>query len=415
MKRIVAPKKDLEEVTKLLNEQGQQHLLKYYDELDEEKRAALIEDISQINFSVLNCINQKSYEKNLKDIAPVPAKSLQEIKDKSSEYREEGLNLLRSGKVAAVILAGGQGTRLGSDKPKGTFEIGLTHKLTIFGQLMRNIKDVTNQYGGYFYLFIMTSEINHKDTVAFFKENGYFGYPSEKIKFFVQDKEPVCDLKGKILLSEKHRVAFSPNGNGGWYSSLVNSGLGSILEKEGIEWLNIFSVDNVLQRICDPVFIGATSLSRSFCGAKVVRKNCPEERVGVLCSIDGRPDIIEYYELPEAIAAQKDENGELKYPYGVILNYLFNVHVLNAVISWKLPYHLAKKKVPFIEDGQRVQPEEPNAFKFETLVVDMVRYMGSCLAFEVEREKEFAPIKNPTGVDSVESARELLKLNGVVL
>ena len=322
---------------------------------------------------------------------------------------------MNEGKVGAVILAGGQGTRLGFDKPKGMYNIGITRHLSIFGQLMNNIKEVTDLYGGYFHLFIMTSEVNNDDTVAFFKENGYFGYPEDKIHFYVQNKEPVCDLNGKILLSQKHRVAFSPNGNGGWYSSLLNSEHCKTIREEGIEWLNIFGVDNVLQRICDPVFIGATSLEGSACGAKVVKKTCPEERVGVLCTVDGKPDVIEYYELPQDIASQTDENGELAYPYGVILNYLFSVSVLDEILSKKLPYHLAKKKVTHIVDGKLLEPNEPNAYTFETLVVDMVRLMGTCLAFEVEREKEFAPIKNFTGVDSVQTARELLQKNGIKL
>ena len=406
---------NFEEAKRLLKRNGQEQLLKYYDELDENKRAKLLDDISEINFSVIDCINQRVEAKNLETIAPVTAKSLEEISLNREKYREEGLKLLRAGKVAAVILAGGQGTRLGFDKPKGMFNIGITRKLSIFGQLMNNIKEVTDLYGGYFHLFIMTSEINNAETVAFFKDNDYFGYPADKIHFYIQDREPVCGLDGKIFLSEKHCVAFSPNGNGGWYSSLKNSGLTDVLEKDGVEWLNVFAVDNVLQRICDPVFIGATSLDGSACGAKVVSKNCPEERVGMLCTLDGKPDIIEYFELPEEIATKRDEHGNLAYPYGVILNYLFSVRVLNEILQQKLPYHLAKKKVAHIVDGKLSQPTEPNAYKFETLAVDMVRLMGSCLAFEVEREREFAPVKNSTGVDSVESARELLKKNGIKL
>ena len=403
------------EAKKLLKDKGQQQLLEYYDELTDVERSLLLDDVSRINFSVIDCINHGSCDKTLNDIASIPAKSLDDIKANRGMYREEGLKLLRAGKVGAVILAGGQGTRLGFDKPKGMYNIGVTRKLSIFGQLMNNIKEVTDLYGGYFHLFIMTSEINNNDTVAFFKENKYFDYPADKIHFYIQDKEPVCGLDGKIFLSEKHRVAFSPNGNGGWYSSLLNSGLCKVLKDDGIEWLNVISVDNVLQRICDPIFIGATSLEGSACGAKVVKKACPEERVGVLCMVDGKPDVIEYYELPSEIAARKDKNGELAYPYGVILNYLFNISTLNEILAKKLPYHLAKKKVSHIVNGKLVQPEEPNGYKFETLVVDMVRHMGTCLAFEVDREKEFAPVKNSTGVDSVESARELLQKNGIKL
>lgn len=406
---------DFKEAEKLLKERGQQQLLKYYEELDENQRLELLADISGINFPVLECINQHGADKNLNDIAPIPAKNLAEIKANSAEYIKEGLRLLQAGKVGAVILAGGQGSRLGFDKPKGMYNIGISRKLSIFGQLMNNIKEVTDLYGGYLHLFIMTSEINNEDTVNFFKENDYFGYPADKIHFYIQGKEPVCGLDGKIFLSEKHRVTFSPNGNGGWYSSLIGAGYSQILDSEGIEWLNVVSVDNVLQKICDPVFIGATSLDKSACGAKVVTKTCPEERVGVLCTLGGKPDIIEYYELPDEIASMRNKDGALAYPYGVILNYLFSVSALNGTLTKKLPYHIAKKKVGHIVDGKLVQPDEPNAYKFETLTVDIVRYMETCLAFEVDREKEFAPVKNSTGVDSVESARKLLQKNGIKL
>lgn len=406
---------EFEKAEKLLRQNGQLQLLRYYDELDPSQKQLLLDDISRINFSVTGRIGGGDGVKNIDNISTVNANDLEDIRKHGAKYREEGLKLLKDGKIAAVILAGGQGTRLGYDRPKGTFDIGVTRKLYIFQQLINNALDVTLLYGGYFRIFVMTSRLNHDETVSFFKENEFFGYPEDKISFYNQDEEPVCGLDGKILLAQKHRVAFSPNGNGGWYSSFVNSGLGDILRKESIEWLNVFSVDNVLQRICDPIFIGATVLSGCNCGAKVVRKTCPEERVGVLCTIDGKPDIIEYYELPQEIASAKNGDGRLKYPYGVILNYLFKVNVLNELIDCKLPYHLAKKKVAHIEDGALINPAQPNSYKFETLIVDMIRFMETCFAFEVEREREFAPVKNATGVDSVDSARELLKLNGVKL
>ncbi len=406
---------DYERAKLFLSQRGQSQLLDYYDELDEEQRRILLDEITNLNFSVVKNIQNNSEQKKTGKYKPVPAKSLEDIEKNRKKYEEEGIKLLKEHKVGAVLLAGGQGTRLGFDKPKGMFNIGVTRQLSIFEQLMNNIKDVTRVTGRNFPLFIMTSDVNNDETVAFFAENNYFGYPKDKIYFYIQDKEPVCDFDGKIFLSEKHRVALSPNGNGGWYSSLINSGLNRVLEREGVEWLNVFGVDNVLQRICDPAFIGATSLSRCFCGAKVVKKTCPEEKVGVLCERDGKPCIVEYYEMPPEFTKKYNRKGELSYRYGVTLNYLFNVHVLNATISWKLPYHLAKKAIPHIENGALAEPEEPNGYKFETLVVDMVRFMGNCLAFEVDRQKEFAPVKNKTGVDSVDTARELLKINGVEL
>lgn len=411
---------DYEGAKKILRQHGQLHLLEYYGELSDTEKNTLLGEIEKVNFCVLNNINNNTEsvnrtEKSLSDYQPIVASSLEDIAKNREKYEKEGLKLLRANKVGAVLLAGGQGTRLGFDKPKGMFNIGETRTLSIFEQQMRNIKQVTDLYGGYFPIFVMTSSINNDETRKFFKDNGYFGYPEEKIHFYVQNSEPVCSFDGKILLSEKHRLALSPNGNGGWYSSLKSSGLKEVIDREGIEWLNVYAVDNVLQRICDPVFIGATVLNNFLCGAKVVKKACPEEKVGVLCKKDESPYVVEYYELPPELANRRDERGELVFCYGVILNYLFNVHTLDATVSNRLPYHLAKKKVPYLKDGKLITPDEPNAYKFETLVVDMVKFMGNCLAFEVEREKEFAPVKNKTGVDSVDTARALMRLNGIKL
>lgn len=405
---------NLEEAKSLLKKYGQTQLLDYYTELDGDKQRLLLNDIQKIDFDVLENIN-KSDKKGGGEILPIPAKTLEDTKKNFVKYTEEGLKLLRGNKVGAVLLAGGQGTRLGYDKPKGMFNIGETRYLSIFEQQMTNIKYTARLSGNCFPLFIMTSAVNNDETVKFFIDNNFFGYPAEKVHFFIQKTQPVCGFDGKIFLSEKHRVAQSPNGNGGWYSSLVDSGLGEVLESEGIEWINVYAVDNVLQKICDPAFVGAASLSGYLCAAKVVKKTCPEERVGVLCMQDGKPRVIEYYEMPPELAAWRGEDGELVLPYGVILNYLFSVSALNTTLSKSLPYHLAKKAVSHIENGVLVKPDRPNGYKFETLVVDMVNMTGNCLAYEVEREKEFAPVKNRTGVDSVDTARALLKLNGVQL
>lgn len=403
---------DYQDTESLLKKYNQQQLLKYYDELNGQDKRTLLDDIEKINFGVIENIRKKSEVAGGGKLEPCKATSLKDIDKNREKYTQEGINLLNQNKVGAVLLAGGQGTRLGFSKPKGMFDIGETRSVSIFELLMQNVKSVAAQSKP-FPLFIMTSTENNADTVQFFKDNNYFGYPEEKIHFYIQDTEPACDLNGKIFLSAKNRVLLTPNGNGGWYSSLVNAGLKEVLESEGVEWLNVFGVDNVLQKICDPAFIGATKLSGFASSAKVVKKCSPEEKVGVLCEQDGKPVIVEYFEMPEDLAKQRDSDGELSYRFGVILNYLFRVDMLNKTVKEKLPYHLAVKALAHIEDGKLVKPEKPNGYKFETLVVDMIKFMGNCLAYEVVREKEFAPVKNKSGIDSVDTARALLKLNGI--
>ncbi|MDE6356696.1 MAG: UTP--glucose-1-phosphate uridylyltransferase [Clostridia bacterium] len=397
-----------------LAQRGQEQLLSYYDELPEAERQLLLNQIENLNFSIVNNINKKENGKRGKIQPAGNAVSVEEIRRRRVQFETVGLNLLSENKVGAVLLAGGQGSRLGYSGPKGTFNMGLTKELSIFELQMNNIKKITETTGRHFPLFIMTSYNNNEETVKFFKDRNFFGYPRDRIHFYIQDVAPTCDYNGKIFLDEKSRVSIAPNGNGGWYSSLINSGLGRVLDRNNIEWLNVYSVDNVLQQICDPAFIGATVIKQCRCGAKVVKKVSPEEKVGVLCTEDGKPTIIEYYEMPENLK-NKTKKGELVYRYGVTLNYLFNVRDLNSTLGGKLPYHLAEKAIAHMENGVRVTPDKPCGYKFETLVVDMVKLMGSCLAYEVEREREFAPVKNAIGNDSVETARELLRLNGIEL
>jgi UDP-N-acetylglucosamine/UDP-N-acetylgalactosamine diphosphorylase len=318
--------------------------------------------------------------------------------------------------VGAILLAGGQGTRLGFDKAKGMYNIGVTRELYIFEQLIANLRKVTEEAGAWVPLYIMTSEKNDAQTRAFFAEHDYFGYSSDFVKFFVQEMVPAVDFEGNVLLESEDSLAMSPNGNGGWFKSLVKAGLDRDLKEKGVEWLNVFAVDNVLQQIADPVFVGATIDSGCVSGAKVVRKADPYERVGALCLEDGKPSIIEYYELTPEMAEATDEKGSLLYGFGVILNYLFRVDQLLAILDQNLPMHIVEKKVPYLdENGVLQKPQTPNAYKFETLILDMVYMMDNCLSFEVEREKEFAPVKNAEGVDSVESARHLLEINGITL
>ncbi len=406
-----------EQAKTLLQEKGQLQLLKYYDELDCAGKEKLLTAIENLNWEFEDALaNPVDLTGKDRTIEPIDGLRLADIEKRKAEFEALGVEAIKSGKVAAVLLAGGMGTRLGVDGPKGAYDVGVTKPLYIFEQQLKNIMDVTNACGVTVPLYIMTSDKNHDQTVAFWKEHNYFGYPESEFRFFKQEMAPAVDFDGKIILETKDMPALSPNGNGGWFASLKKAGLVEELHKRGVEWLNIYAVDNVLQRIVDPVFVGATIATGVNCGAKVICKTNPYEKVGVLCMDNGQPNIIEYYELTDEMANQKDADGNLSYCYGVIMNYLFRLSKLEEIVDNKIPVHIVEKKIECLcEDGVTRKPEKENGRKFEALAVDLIKPMGSVLPFEVVREKEFAPIKNKTGVDSVESARELLKLNGVQL
>ena len=396
-----------------LSAYGQTHLLKFYDELSDTERKSLLAQIEETDFSV---IHTDMHVAKRGVITPISVTELSEISARYSEFSSAGLEEIRSGHVGAVLLAGGMGTRLGSDSPKGMFNIGLTRELYIFECLINNLMDVTRRAGNFIHLFVMTSDRNHDDTVVFFREKKCFGYDPKFVHFFVQDMAPASDFDGKVYLEEKSKISASPNGNGGWYSSMQKCGMLDIVKSAGIEWLNVFAVDNVLQRIADPAFIGAVKLAHCVVGSKVIRKASPDERVGVMCLEDGKPSIVEYYELSDEMRDAKLPNGEPAYNFGVTLNYLFHVNELDEIVGRSLPLHVVKKKIAHIDsNGNPVDPDQPNGHKYETLILDMIHMLDGCLVFEVDRKREFAPVKNRTGVDSVDSARELLTLNGVML
>ena len=395
---------------------NQQHLFKFQDELSNDQKLELYEQINNTDFSLIEEIGKPQIE-NKGKIEPILALTINEIKNNKETYEGVGIKALEEYQVGALLLAGGMGTRLGSDDPKGMYNIGKTKDVYIFQRLIENLLEVVNKTGKFVPLFIMTSEKNDAKTKEFLKSKNYFGYNENFIKFFVQEMAPCTDFNGKILMESKSRLATSPTGNGGWFLSLLaNKDAKDMLEKYNIKWINVFAVDNVLQKIADPVFIGATLLNNMQIGAKVIKKVDPYEKVGVMCKRNGKPSIVEYIDLTEDMALAAYENGERKYNFGVILNYLFSVDLLHEIKDKKLPVHVVTKKIECIDEaGNIIKPTEPNGHKFEMLCVDMIELADSCLPFEVEREKEFAPIKNKTGVDSVESAQKLLEKNGYVL
>jgi len=405
------------EAKELLAEKNQLQVLEGFDALSDTEKSTLLKQISEIDWDTIALVQGDHVESPKNGvIEPLGAVDVKEIEKRKAEFDEVGLKALSEGKVAALLLAGGMGTRLGSDKPKGETNLGFQKEIYIFQRHIECLLEVAERCGKVPPLYIMTSEKNDAETQRFFKEKKYFGYPEEEVMFFQQEMAAAVDYNGKILKEEAGRLATSPNGNGGWFSSLAKAGYLDDLHKRGIQWINIFAVDNVLQKICDPAFVGATLLSGSESGSKVVRKVEPHEKMGVLCKEDGKPSIVEYYEMSNEMAEATNADGELTYAFGVILNYLFKVDKLEEIVAAKLPVHVVEKKIPYINaSGELVKPEEPNGYKFETLVVDMIRMMDNTVPYEVVREKEFAPVKNLHGVDSLDSARELLQKNGVEL
>ncbi len=404
------------EALEKLKRYGQEHVLKYYEELSEEEKALLLAQVEATDFSMLASCRDRKETAERGVISPLAAMQLPEITGKKEKFTALGLDAIKKGRVGAVLLAGGMGTRLGSDDPKGMYNIGITREVYIFQRLIENLLDVVRQAESWIPLYVMTSDKNHDATVSFLKKHDYFGYNKDYVTFFMQEMAPASDYQWKVYMEEKGKISTSPNGNGGWYSSMYKWGVAQKAMAEGVEWLNVFAVDNVLQRIADPCFVGAVIDEGCACGAKVVKKCAPDEKVGVMCLEDGRPSIIEYYELTDELANERDDNGDPAYYFGVILNYLFRISDLEKIREKKLPLHIVEKKISCInEAGEKIKPETPNGYKFEQLVLDMIHELDSCLPYEVERNKEFAPIKNKTGVDSVESARALCRENGIEL
>lgn len=399
------------EALEKLNSCGQEHVLKYYGELSEKSQKSLLSQIEKLDMSLLNCFSQKDISGKRGTFKPLGAVTTEEVKQRYDEFSQSGINAIKNGKVAAVLLAGGQGTRLGFEHPKGMFNIGVNKELFIFECLMNNIKSTAEKAGAWIPLYIMTSETNNAETVEFFEKHSYFGYNKDYVTFFVQDMAFAVDENGKIILEEKDKIFLSPNGNGGWFSSIAKAGLLGEIKNKGIEWINVFAVDNVLQQIADPAFIGSVICSECESGGKVVSKASPNEKVGVLCLENDKPSIVEYYEMTDEMINSLEPDGTLSYRYGVILNYLFRTDRLEEIMNNKMPVHIVKKKVNCLDENGN--PVNREVFKFETLVLDMIHMQKSCLSYEVERNREFAPVKNAEGVDSVDTARNLLIENGI--
>jgi len=398
-----------EEIINLLEKEDQTQVLRFADQLSDQQKQTLFDQISAVDFSMIREARKPQEEEKEAVIETLSTMTIDQIKASREAYETIGKKVLSEGKVAAVLLAGGQGTRLGYDGPKGTLNIGLTRPLYLFQILLGNMEKNLEGTGRYMHLYIMTSALNDQATRDFFREHDYFGYPKEYIHFFQQEMAPALDRDGHMLLADKDKLCLAPNGNGGWFRSLEHNGMIEDMKKSGVEWLNVFSVDNVLQNIADPVFIGATIACRQYAAAKVIAKATPEEKVGAVCLRNGRPSVVEYSELSDQMRYAKDEKGQYLYNYGVTLNYLFHLQKTQKMAQKHLPIHKALKKINCLdEQGHLIIPDAPNAYKLEYFIFDILQFFDSILSYEVVRQDEFAPIKNKSGVDSLDTARALL-------
>lgn len=324
----------------------------------------------------------------------------------------EGEKLIGTGKVAALIVAGGQGTRLGFDGPKGTYPITPVLKKTLFQYFAESLARASEKFGAKIHWFIMTSELNDSQTKEFFKANGYFGLGSENITFFTQGVMPAIAYDGKILMSDKDSLALAPNGHGGTLLALKKSGCLDLMKKKGIEYLSYFQVDNPLVPVVDPLFIGLHHLERSQMSCRMLPKTNPYEKLGNFCISKGRLEIIEYSDMPAELAERRRADGSLDFIAGSPAIHVISrefIEELTKTGRLNMPWHRADKKVPFIDAaGKPVSPEKTNAVKLESFIFDALPLASRTMVLEGCREEHFAPTKNPTGVDSVESCREML-------
>ena len=396
----------------ILKKYDQEHVLKYMDMMDEEQKANCIKQIESIDFEQLKnlyALSKKSNEEIVESLIIEHMDFTDKYRLSKEEYNEIkvlGEEVIRNGKYAVITTAGGQGTRLGHTGPKGTFLVNIKPEPEyLFQIILDTIKRANEKYGVTITWYIMTSTENDQVTRDFFEEHNYFDYPKEKIVFFVQDNMPLLNEDGKVIINKQFEIKEASDGNGCIYKALKKNGLLDKMKQEGTEWIFVGSADNVLVHMVDPLLVGLTIKENNLIGSKSIIKSGPHERVGVFCKKNSKPGIIEYSEMPEEMAEETDEEGELVFADSNIVCHLYNIKAMEQLADVKLPYHSAHKKADFMQlDGEMFKATEPNAYKYEAFIFDGFSYFDDMSVLRVKREEEFAPIKNKEGNDSPETA-----------
>jgi UDP-N-acetylglucosamine/UDP-N-acetylgalactosamine diphosphorylase len=403
-----------DDLRRQLEEHDQHHLLDIFKHLSDRERANLVQELERVNLGELRELHARREEKDAlperERIETLPWPTIDD--DERAELEDIGLDALDQGRMAYLVVAGGQGTRLGFDQPKGMFPIGPISKKTLFQLHAEKILELHRRWEVRIPFLVMTSPATDEATRAFFKRRNYFRLPPQDVWFFCQGTMPAVDLEtGRLLLEESGRLCLSPNGHGGTITALVESGLLARLEDLDIDTIYYFQVDNPLVNLADYVFIGRHIAEEAQISSKVLPKTSPTERVGNFALVDGRCAMIEYSDLPEAWAHETDDAGKLKFWAANPAIHLLNVDFLNEIArdAARLPWHLARKKVSHLDaNGKRIEPEQENALKFERFIFDILPQAERWTVLPITREEEFAPVKNKEGADTPEIAQRMM-------
>jgi UDP-N-acetylglucosamine/UDP-N-acetylgalactosamine diphosphorylase len=399
---------------------GQAQVFAFFERLSPDEQRQLLAEAKEIDLAEVEHLTRTLLAKgaaagvNLAGLAPAPYERLPEHGGDAQAWakaKAAGEEALRAGRVAAFTVAGGQGTRLGYDGPKGTFPVTPLKQKPLFQVFAEKIRAAGQRYGRAIPWFIMTSHANHTATETFFQENNFFGLDRTRVHFFRQGRMPAVNFDGKILLETKSALALSPDGHGGSLRALDRSGSLDLMKREGIDIISYFQVDNPLVRCIDPAFIGWHVLRGSEMSSKMVPKAYAEEKVGHFCTQNGKTIVVEYSDLPMEMQREKDAKGGLRYIAGSIAIHILDREFVRRMAAGgdgvALPFHRADKKIPTIDAaGNPVKPEKANGVKFEMFVFDALPFAKNPVVIETLRENDFSPVKNAEGVDSPKTCRE---------
>ncbi|MBN1506493.1 MAG: UDPGP type 1 family protein [Sedimentisphaerales bacterium] len=399
----------------------QEHLLAFWPQLSSNQKKSLLEQVRELDWSRIcpwvETLVKHPSEQLVRETEFQPASSYSPRPRNSQEQQKYdravrlGSDLISAGKVAGLLVAGGQGTRLGFEGPKGNYPISPFKHKTLFQIFAETIAAVSQRYSATCPWYIMTSPMNHAETVRIFESNRFYRLDPRNVFIFQQGTLPNFDLDGRILLADKAEIARSPDGHGGCIRALHHSGALADMKERGIEYLSYWQVDNPLVKLFDPLFIGLHATDKAQMSSKAVIKSGPKERVGNFCLVEGKMTVIEYSDLPDELAEKCDPDGSLVFRLGSIAIHIINrdfVEKLNTQ-GFSLPLHRADKKIKCIDpDGNPIDPQKPNGIKLESFIFDALPMTERSVILEIERGEQFAPTKNATGPDSVETTRQMM-------